>query len=240
MRTNLPIAIRALRTRRRWRQGDLGARAGLTRDPVSRIERGELDGLTIGTISRLVEALGATLVVEVHWQGADLGRLIDRGHAQLVERIAARLVAAGWLVQMEVSFNHYGDRGSCDLVAWHAATRTLLIVEAKTRLGNVQETLHRLDVKARLASVIAAQLNWPQPAAGARALVLAEDRTSRRVIQRHATVFATFGTRGWAARRWLKRPSGASMTLLWFESLSDSGEGRTTRGERVRARHADG
>ncbi len=83
MRTNVPIAMRRLRVRHRWRQEDLGRRAGLSRDAVSRAERGALEGITVGSLSRLVEVLDATLVVEIRWQGADLDRLIDREHANL-------------------------------------------------------------------------------------------------------------------------------------------------------------
>lgn len=238
MRTNVPSAIRELRRRRRWRQVDLGARAGLSRDAVSRAERGRLDGLTVASVSRLAEALGAALVVEVRWHGADLDRLIDRRHAALVEATATRLTSAGWLIQAEVSFNHYGDRGSCDLVAWHPATRTILVVEAKSRLGNVQDALYRLDVKRRLAPVIAAQLGWPMPDSVARFLVLADDRANRRVVARNAGAFAAFGTRGWEAGRWLKRPPGGAASLLLF--LPDSDEGRTNARDRVRGRRGAG
>lgn len=240
VRTNLPIAMRSLRARRRWRQRDLAAHAGLSRDAVSRVERGRLDGVTLATVSRLVNALDATLVLEVRWEGADLDRLVDRHHARLQEATARRLTAAGWMAQAEVSFNHFGDRGSCDIVAWHPATQTILIAEVKSRLGNIQDTLHRLDVKARLGSVIAEQLNWPRPVSVSRALVLAEDRTSRRMVARHATMFAPFATRGWAASRWIRRPMPDARALLWFESLPDAGETRTTRLGRVRLRSGAG
>ena len=226
--------MRSLRARSRWRQRDLAARAGLSRDAVSRAERGQLHGLTIGTVSRLVTALDATLIVEVRWQGADLDRLVDRAHARLQEITAHRLTAAGWMARVEVSFNHFGDRGSCDVVALHPATQTVLVVELKTRLGNVQDTLHRLDVKARLGPVIAQQLNWPKPTSVARALVLAEDRTTRRVLARHGMLFAAFATRGWAAARWLRRPTPGARALLWFQSLPDAGGAHITARERVR------
>ena len=240
MRTNVPLSMRALRTERRWRQSDLAARARRSRDAVSRVERAYLAGVTIGTLNNLVEALGATLVVEMRWQGADLGRLVDRAHAQLVERTSRRLTSAGWMTRPEVSFNHFGDRGSCDLIAWHPATRTMLIVEAKTRLGDLQDTLHRLDVKVRVAPILAVGQGWPEPACVARALVLAEERTNRRVLERHAAVFGAFGARGWAAYRWLRRPSGARASLVWFEVLSDSDKGRTISADRVSIRHAAG
>lgn len=240
MRTNVAVAMRALRARRRWRQQDLGARAGLSRDAVSRAETGDLDGLTVRSLSRLTDALGAQLVLEIRWQGADLDRLIDRAHAHIEEAAAQRLASRGWGVHAEVSFNHYGDRGSCDLVAWHAATATLLIVEVKSRLGNLQETLHRLDVKARLGAVLARQLGCPTPRAVVRALVVADDRTARRILKRHAALFNQFDVRGRAAGEWLRAPSPRANGLLWFEEGADSGGGRTTTAERVRSGHSAG
>ncbi|MBA2634912.1 MAG: helix-turn-helix transcriptional regulator [Chloroflexi bacterium] len=240
MRTNVPIALRRLRVRRRWRQHDLGERARLSRDTVSRAECGELDGLTVRTLSKLVDALDATLVIEIRWQGADLDRLIDRDHAHLQEAAAHRLGMRGWTAQAEVSFNHYGDRGSCDLVAWHAATQTLLVVEVKSRLGNLQELLHRLDTKARLGGVLARQLSWPEPRAVVRALVVAEDRTARRILARHASLFGGFDVRGRAAVQWLRAPSTSTNGLIWFEEPANSGGGRAMTAQRVRMGRNDG
>ncbi len=227
--------MRTLRRRRRWRQQDLGARAGLTRDAVSRAEGGALDSLTVRSLSRLTDALDATLVIEIRWQGADLDRLIDPEHAHLQEAAARRLASRGWSVQAEVSFNHFGDRGSCDLVAWHAATLTLLVVEVKSRLGNLQETLHRLDVKTRLGRMLARRLGWPAPRTVVRALVVAEDRTARRVLERHPALFNGFALRGRAVATWLRMPSATVSGLLWFEEPSDSDDSRTKNVQRVRS-----
>lgn len=73
VRTNVPTAIRALRRAREWRQADLGAQATLSRDVVSRVENGELAGLTIGSLELLAGALEATLVVELRWQRTWIG-----------------------------------------------------------------------------------------------------------------------------------------------------------------------
>jgi transcriptional regulator with XRE-family HTH domain len=240
MRTNVPSAMRALRRMRRWRQADLGRRANLSRDPVSRFERGQLDGMTIGSLDALAGALGATLVVDLRWRGAELDRLVDRLHAEVQEAAARRLTRAGWLVRAEVTFNHYGDRGACDLVALHPATGCVLVVEVKSRLGNVQETLHRLDTKARLGGLLAQQLGWPRPGSVARALVLAELRSTRRVLARHPELFAGFPVRGRRATRWLRRPMVGRVGVLWFEVASDAGDSRVTADRRVRSGPAAG
>ena len=232
MRTNVPSAMRALRHRRAWRQEDLGRRAGLSRDAVSRVESGQLRGLTLGSLARLVEAVDATLSVEVRWQGADLDRLIDRDHAALQNAAARRLGELGWIARAEVSFNHYGDRGRCDLLAWHPATRTILIVEVKSRLGDIQDTLGRLDVKARLGGLLAEQVGWGAAALVVPAFVLADSWSVRRVLMRHESLFHRYGVRGRTALAWLRSPQLAS-GIVWFER-SDSDEGRGISRQRVR------
>ncbi len=212
----------------------------MSRDVVSRSERGRLDGVTIGALDRLTSALGATLVVEIRWQGAGLDRLVDAVHARLQDAAARRLAATGWIARAEVSFNHYGDRGSCDLLAYHPERGVLLVVEVKSRIGNVQDTLHRLDVKARLGGLLAEQLGWPRPHAIARALVLPDERTPRRVIRAHSAVFNGFGLRGRDASAWLKRPIAARAGLIWFEKPASADRRRTMPGERVRSAVGEG
>ena len=180
--------------------------------------------MTVGFLERLASALGATLFIELRWHGEQLDRLMDSAHAALEETMVQSLRAANWTSEVEVSFNWYGDRGRCDAVAWDPATRTLLIVEAKTRLGDVQDLLGRLDVKVRLGKQIARQIGWPEPERVIPCLVIAEGRTARRVVSSHTALFARFTHRGRAADRWLAAPNSDEQVggLLIFESLPDS------------------
>jgi transcriptional regulator with XRE-family HTH domain len=230
--TNVPNAIRVLRRARRWRQADLGLRAGVSRDTVSRAERGALDGLTLGALRRLASAVDASVAVEIRWRGADLDRLIDRAHAALQNAAATRLEAAGWMTRPEVSFNHYGDRGRCDLLAWHPGSRTLLVVEVKSRIGDVQEMLGRLNVKVRLGAMLAAQCGWSHPRHVVPVLVFSAGRATRAVLQRHPATFASFGLRGRTASAWLRMPADAT-GLIWFEG-AQSDHARVTGSQRIR------
>ena len=117
-------AVRALRMRRGWRQADLAREARLSRSIVGRIERGEHDGLTIDAVVAVAEALGATVQLELRWQGEGLDRLLDEGHATLVDRVV-RGSGAGWEVAVEVSFASGGERGSIDVLAWHPVRHAL-------------------------------------------------------------------------------------------------------------------
>jgi hypothetical protein len=121
--------------------------------------------MTVGHLDQIATALGAALQVQLRWRGEELDRLIDAAHAAMQQAVAAMLSDLGWIVPVEVSFNHYGDRGRIDIMAFHPGTRVVLIVEIKSAIGDLQETLGRLDVKLRLASRIAHDLGWTDVAA---------------------------------------------------------------------------
>ena len=228
MRSNLPRAVRHLRRQRGWRQADLGDHAGTSRHFVSRVERGLIRRVPLGRIDALVEALGASVDITVRWQGERLDRLMDREHAATQERAAASLRSLGWLTTVEVSFNHYGDRGRVDVLAYHPPTACVLVGEVKSVIGDVQETLGRIDVKVRLGRNLAASAGWTVVRGMVPALIVTEGRTARRVVASHPTLFARFSTRGRWATAWLRDPSMPPPTgLLWFVSLPDAHGART-------------
>ena len=55
-------------------------------------------------------------------------RLVDRAHAALVDYVVGWL-RDDWEVVVEYTFNRYGERGSVDVLAWHAATRTNPLID---------------------------------------------------------------------------------------------------------------
>lgn len=203
---------------RGWRQVDLAARASCSQSMVSLIERGHLDRLSLRSVKRIVGALDAAAFVEIRWRAGELDRLLDEDHARLVGAVADLLRRSGWHAIPEVTYAQFRERGSYDLLAFHAATGTALVVEVKTDLPSIEATLRKVDEKARLAPVVARdRFGWKVRAVG-RLIVLPNDRTLRRQVDRHAAVLqASVPIRGVAVRRWLAAPTGA-MAGLWFVS----------------------
>jgi hypothetical protein len=113
---------------------------------------------------------------------------------------------AGWIVEPEVSFNHYGDRGRIDVFAYHPALRLLLVIEVKTKIDDAQDVIGRLDVKRRVAATLARDRGWRVTTVIPGLLVM-EGRTARRRISTHTALFAGFEVRARAAIAWLKRPT---------------------------------
>jgi transcriptional regulator with XRE-family HTH domain len=229
--------VYALRHRLGWRQADLAAAAAATQDDVSRIERGRLARMSLAKLRRVVEALDAELMVTVRWRGGEVDRLLDEGHAAVVGWALAMLERLGWEVQAEVTFAVRYERGSIDILAWHAAARTLLVVEVKTALMSLEETLRRHDAKQRLAAEIARdRFGWQRPASVCRLLVLPDRTTTRRHVARHGAVLErAYQLRADDARRWLRDPKGA-VSLLLLAPLTRGARGRRSGVSRRRVR----
>src|SRR6266567_3005553 len=146
--------IRALRLRQGRRQIDLAKAAGVSQSLISLVERGHLASLSIASVRAICGVVEARYEGVLTWRGGAIDRLLDERHAQLVGTFSARLERLGWHVDVEVTFNEYGDRGSIDILATRKATGAALVVEVKTELTAMDATIRRLDVKERLASKI--------------------------------------------------------------------------------------
>lgn len=224
------MTLKTLRRRKGWSQARLGRELGIGQQRVSRLER-DVRRIPLGRLERWASALDAYLAVEVRVSGER--PLTDARHAALQNRLAHQLRSGGWLVETEVSFNHYGDRGRFDVLAYHLVLRILLVVEIKTRIVDVQDVLGKLDVKKRVAPLIAKDRGW-NVACVVPALVVREDRTARRRVHDHPALFAPFSLRARAARAWLRAPLlPAPSGILLFEA--DPPSTRDTRKASVRA-----
>jgi transcriptional regulator with XRE-family HTH domain len=213
-------ALRAIRIRKRWRQADLAARAGVSRWIVLRIEHGRLGSVPMGKLRAVAAALDAGIQATVRWQGGDLPKLLNARHAQMHESLA-RFFAGfpDWLVEPEVSFSIYGERGIIDVLAWHPRRRILLVIELKTEIVDVNEMLGTIDRKRRLAAQIANQYGWHPDAIGTW-VVVAASRSNRRAIAQHIAVLrAKLPADGRTVTGWLRSPEGAVQGLSFMPSV---------------------
>jgi hypothetical protein len=151
----------------------------------------------------------------------------------------ARMFAAmpDWLTQPEVTFAYYADRGSIDILAWHAASRTLLVIELKTEIVDVQDTVAVLDKKVRNAPKIAEDRGW-KPLAVARWLIVADSATNRRRVGAHRAMLRTaYPVDGRTMPGWLAAPDGPIAALSFLApSRSKTGTRGMAAVYRVRPR----
>jgi transcriptional regulator with XRE-family HTH domain len=179
-------ALRSVRRRKGWSQEELARKARVSQPGVSRMERGHISSMRLN----------------------DLDRLLNARHSELHELVARWFAdeLPDWVLAPEVSFSIYGERGVIDILAWHEMTGSLLVIELKTAIADVNELLGTMDRKKRLAAQVASERGW-LPTSVSAWLIVADTRTNRRRLDAHMAVIRNAMPDGtWAIRRWLRRP----------------------------------
>ena len=218
-RVRLGSAFRVIRIELRLRQLDVAERAQVSQQTVSRIERGRFGALSIDSLAAVAQALEADLSMSLRWRGSALDRLLDRRHAELQDVMVRELTEAGWEVVVEQSFNHFGERGCVDILAWRADCRALLVIEIKSQLVDLQDTVRTLDMKARVVPAITRRERGWNARTVAAVLVLPDSSVHRRTVDRHAALMAAaYPARTWDVRRWIARPDRNLRGILFLPS----------------------
>lgn len=203
--------VRVARHRERKRQRDVAEDAGVSRNVVLSIENGDLDGVRFGELAAVGACLDLRLVVEWRAKRGDLHALTDTGHAALVEAVVELLERCGWTCRVEA----LSGTGSIDVLAFHAASRCLLVVEVKSRIVDIQRTLRELGYRAAAARIAAEQYGW-EVGSVSTLLAISATTVQRQLVQRHTAIFSSvYRLRGWEARRWLSAPEGSAGLLLF-------------------------
>jgi transcriptional regulator with XRE-family HTH domain len=222
--------VRAVRQQLGLRQRDVAARARVSASGISRVERGRLREVSWSVVEDVCASLEVSLDLRPSWRGFEGHRLLDADHAVIVDYLAGVLRRLGWDVVVEYTFNHYGDRGSVDVLAWHAATRSLLIAEVKSRIVDIQDLLSSVDRKARVVPLLVRlERGWIAVNVG-RLVVVRGTRSARAAVERHRATFeVALPTQTRASRRWLRSPSGPLAGVLF---VADSRVAALTHGRR--------
>jgi hypothetical protein len=202
---------------------------------LSNLERGRIEAMTLRDIGKVCAALDISVRLDVWWRGGDGDRLLDRDHAAIVEFVVQRLQRDGWGVRLEYGFNHYGDRGSVDILAWNAVSRSLLIIEVKASVTDIQALLAALAKKVRVVPGLVRGDGW-RPLHTSYVLVVLGTRANRTIITRHAQTFeTTFPDASRSVLSWLRSPTGA-IRGLWFVAPASLSRGTRPRPRPKRVR----
>ena len=234
-------AFRALRIRRGWRQADVARRARISAGVVSLIERGHLEHVSTPALRRIATALEVRLDITVRLPHGELDRLMNAGHAALHEALA-RYVGGlpGWIHAPEVSFAVYGERGVIDILAFHAPSGSLLIIELKTEVASIENLLTTMDIRMRHATQIARERGWIAQSVSCWVIVAESDMNRRRVRAHFAALRSAFPDGGREIRAWLRRPEGRIRALsFWANFNGTTAIGTAAARRRVRVRASD-
>jgi transcriptional regulator with XRE-family HTH domain len=233
----LGSVLRRLRIRSGLRQVDVARRAGVSQSLISDIECGRVAGITLETLRSVFAAVSAAVDVDVRWRGPALDRLLDERHAGLVESSVGRLVRSRWATRVEVSYSIYGERGSIDVLGGKVDRLAVVVEEIKSDLVRVDDTVRKLDEKARLVmqEIAEQRFGWRPRLVGHILILPDTDRARRQVTRHQATLEVAFPQRGAEVRRWLRDPVGPMSGIL-FVANTGRGRGNATRAgiQRVR------
>jgi len=228
------VALRATRIRRGLTQRELATRCGVSAGLVSLVERGHLEAVSLRVLRRLARQLDISVVLGLRSRAGDLDRLVNAGHSALHEELAHYLDSLpGWVHAPEVSFAIYGERGVIDILAFHASTGSLLLIELKTELVSMEGLLMTMDVRLRHAREIASDRGWTASSVSAWVVVADSASNRRRAASHGAMLRSALPDDGRRIRGWLRRPIGTVKALSFW---SNSNPGAVTRTHAVRRR----
>ena len=207
--------LRMLRMRKEWRLRDVARRAKLSTASIDRTERGWI--VSVRVLRQHAAALDLRLDYRVIGRGADVARTLDEEHAAVAEAVAQAFRTAGFLVFPEVSFSEWGERGRIDLVAFDVKTGTLVLVEIKTELADLQDLLGSIDIKRRLAPAVAKMKGWT-PSRTVCVLAVASTDANRTRVADHSNLFVTWRPRWLRGGRLPERIDDEM--LLWIPAAA--------------------
>jgi Predicted transcriptional regulator with C-terminal CBS domains len=157
----ISAAVLEVRTAIGWSQRELSRRSGVPQSMISRIESGKLADVALAMATRLLEAMGARLRIDVDAPFlGDRQRQLDPAHARMSGHIARRLERSDWQVATEVEVGGDRSRGWIDLLAFHPATGLLLVIEVKTEIHDLGQIDRALGWYEREAWAAARRLGW--------------------------------------------------------------------------------
>jgi transcriptional regulator with XRE-family HTH domain len=149
------------------------AAVGLDPSTFGRIERGELENVTVRQLALACASVGHDLSMRSYFRG-DPAR--DAGHRRLLERFRVRLPpGAPWATEVPLPIP--GDLRGLD--GWTRLAESSIGVEAETRLSDVQALERKVLLKARDADLDLV------------ILLVAETRANRAILDAHREALRT-------------------------------------------------
>lgn len=226
IRTTLAQACRDTRLAMGLTQQAVAERAGVTRSYIAQLERGTANP-SIRRVEAIVQALGLEVDLAIHRPSIVGGpRIRDAVHARCSAYVGRRLHGHGLEVAREVEIIHGRSRGWIDLLAYDPRTRTLLVIEVKTRLDDLGGVERQLGWYERAAWDRARELGWEPRRIRSWLLVLASDEVESVLASNRPYIAAAFPVRAREMARLLVPDAPATATARGLALIDPSSRGR--------------
>jgi DNA-binding XRE family transcriptional regulator len=155
-------------------QAELAAAVGVSRSHVAGIETGRVDP-SLDLVWSIADRLGIELQLIGQPPLVVDKRRSDIVHARCLAYAERRFERDGWMVARELEVMSGRTHGWIDLLAFHPLSRTMIIVEVKTRLDDVGAVERQIAWYEREAAAVALRLRWHPRRTLSWLLLLASD-----------------------------------------------------------------
>jgi transcriptional regulator with XRE-family HTH domain len=173
-------------------QEQLARTVGLSRGYIAKVE-GAKANPSLALLERIADALGLRLeLTAIAPIFLSERRSHDLVRAWCGEAVGRRLQAAGWKVAREVEVSDGRVHAWIDLLALHPPSRTLLIVEIKTRIDDVGALQRQIGWYERHARDAARSLGWPVGSTATWLVGLASSEVERAVMANRSVIDELF------------------------------------------------
>lgn len=214
---HLGSRIRAMRTRRRWTQRELGRRAELGRLVIGRLERAE-GVLDANRLERVAFAFGVPLAVSFDRDPAD--EVPAAGHLEMQEIVLRHARSAGWDRGFELPTRPADPWHSADVALSSDRHQVAIDAECWNTFGDIGGAVRSGRRKlVELAALAVAR--WGSAGTAALVWVVRDTERNRQVMRRYPEVFSTHFTgpsRAWVETLTKGAPPPSGPGLVWCET----------------------
>jgi len=175
-------------------QAELAAAVGVSRSHLAEIETERADA-SLDLAWAIADRLGIDLQLAGQTPIVHERRHGDLVHARCSGYVDRRFHRAAWLTARELETVAGRAHGWIDLMAFEPRTRTLVIVEVKTRLDDIGAMERQVSWYERDAHRLARQLGWRPRSATTWLLLLASEEVERQISLHRELLRRTFPDR---------------------------------------------
>ncbi len=196
-------------------QSSLASSSGISPQMVAAIESAGANP-SVGVVMSVLDQLGLDLELIVRERAVVLTatpRRQDAGHSMCSGHVQRRISALpGWELRREVRIDSGRYHGWIDLLAFHAESGTLVIIEIKTRFDDLGALERTLDWYVREAAGAARRFGWHTRRIVPWVLALATDEVETSMRTDRTVIDAAFPGRAGAMDELLADPGALVST----------------------------